>query len=148
MANYRNPFQGLDASQYRFTPPQLPNLEPLAPPPGFVDRDQLQAELQRAFDAMAKRIEKVEAVAVAQVSVQDLLIGAMVDLELVDPDRLIKALSDIASAQNTDISRQVVEGMIDKVEIRLNTDEPNESHLRLVSQCEVPPDPKDAPDKN
>ena len=111
--------------------------------PNFVDPDQLQAELQRAFDIHAKRIEKVEAVALAQVSIQDLLIGAMVDLEMVNPDRLIAALSDLASTQSNDTCRQIVEGMIDKVKNRLDTDAPSERHLHLVPQSEERPDDAD-----
>lgn len=97
-----------------------------------VDPDQLQKELQRAFDVMSSRINTVEALAITQIQLHKMTLRIFLDLEMIELDPLIAALEALRSEQTEDVAKTMLAGMIDSFNATHGTTKSSEPHLRLV----------------
>ncbi|WP_386167227.1 hypothetical protein [Sulfitobacter pontiacus] len=101
----------------------------------YVDPKQLQTELQRAFDAVGKRTERLENMILMNIQVHNLVLRAFVDLELVEMENLLNGLSDIKSRQADVETKAVLNAMRDSLISSQQTDN-SQPHLRLVPKSD------------
>ncbi|MCZ4351552.1 hypothetical protein O4H61_03400 [Roseovarius aestuarii] len=110
-----------------------------------VDANQLQAELQRCFDAVGKRSDTSEDIALGLLELNKLTLCALLDLNLIQHDRLITAFETLKSQRSTQMGQAIFDGLITS----FNKSHGEQAaargpHLRLVpTPNDSTPPPKD-----
>ena len=90
------------------------NLPPIEAPKQ-IDPDQLQKELQRAFNAVSERITRLEKHLIVHHSIHMLTLRALIDLDLIEIGEMISAFEKTKDTLGGEIERKVLSDMIDGI---------------------------------
>jgi hypothetical protein len=99
----------------------------------YVDPEQLQEELQAAFDKVSERIKHVEAIALAQIGLHKMTLRAFIDFDLTSSDTVADRLQALSAKSKEKLTKDLLSDMAKALR---DYHGPNpstpEPHLRLV----------------
>lgn len=91
--------------------------------------------LQEAFDTLAKRVDETQALALSMIGLHKMILGALVDLDLIKKDDLAAALQELAEAQADNEPAQILlNGIAAEYRADSSDAETGQGHLKLVDR--------------
>lgn len=106
-----------------------------------IDPQQLQRELQRAFDATSERIKKLEETTETLIRLHGMTLRIFMDLHQVSPDEMIAGLRAAAEISRSDVGRAILEGLCESFTTSHGQSPRHEPNLRVVPTPKREDDP-------